>query len=294
MVARPSRPRLVRPVLVGVLACILLAPLVTAGYLLLRPAGASTPTPQPAAVRGPAADPAGQVVAWVLQNLPGYPILLTDTGMRNLLVSRGYPRADVGMLAAGTDAGQLATRPVPGDSRFLVITPGLRAAARQPNTATGALAARALANALPLAIFSDGASRVELSQPTGQSADLGQRARLLAARALIGTAGLTLDRAVVPAVTGGRLDLRVTSVLKLLAARHPTKLAGVEQDPAELRAGSPIRIIDIRLTGKGDQLLAGTLASLPSALRPAQYTQQSDSYQLVWLPDRAVGQPASR
>jgi hypothetical protein len=268
------------------LICALVASLLILGYLVFRPVGSgSTSAAQAAAAGRPATDPPGELVAWTLRNLPGDTRLLTDAGTRDVLVARGYPSAQLSVLGDSPDHS---------GAQFVVETAGVRRLADQPRSPAGALLRQALAGALPVAIFGAGPDRIVVSQLGGRRLELVAAPRRLAAgQALAHDAELTLDPPTASAVLSGRLDLRAAHLLTTLASGHRTELLALEQDPAERLAGTPIRVIDIRVAGNfGLQSLSRALAALPNEQRPAQFTQQDDGYQLVWLPDRAVSPPA--
>lgn len=278
------RRRLGSAVLVGMI-CVLAASLLILGYLVFRPVGSgSTSAAQAAATGQPVTDPPGQLVAWTLRNLPGYTKLLTDAGTRDVLVARGYPSAQLGVLSDS---------PEHSGAQLVIETAGVRRLADQPRSVAGAMLRQALAGALPVAIFGTGPDRIVVSQLGGRRLDQVDAPRRLAAgQALARDAELTLDPPTASAVLSGRLDLRAAHLLSTLASSHRTELLALEQDPAERLAGAPIRVIDIRVAGNfGLQSLSRALADLPDEQRPAQFTQRDDGYQLVWLPDRAASPP---
>jgi hypothetical protein len=277
------RRRLGSTVLAG-LICVLVASLLILGYLAFRPVGSGGTVAAQAATGRPATDPSAELMAWTVRNLPGDTRLLTDAGTRDVLVARGYPSAQLVVLDDSTDHS---------DAQLVIETAGVRRLADQPRSAADTLLRRALAGAVPMAIFGTGPDRIVVSQLGGRRFELLDAPRRLAAgRALVRDARLTLAPPTASAVLDGRLDLRAAHLLSTLASGHRTELLALEQDPAERLAGTPIRVIDIQVTGNFDlQWLSRALAGLPNELRPAQFTQQDGGCQLVWLPDRAASAP---
>jgi hypothetical protein len=226
-----------------------------------------------------------QAVSWTVTNLPHTVPLLADEAARGQLLVAGYPAAEVDTLGPAASSR--------GRARYLIVTPGVRAAASQPGSPTAQL----LATALPVAVFGSGQTRVEVSQldAMGEDLSVARQARVVAGAALLRNPGVRIPSALAPIASEGRLDLRAATLLAVLAARGQVVLSALSQDPSEALAGAPVRSIEFGLTaGGGGQAVAATVQALPGQFRPQQLQAQPDgSFRIVWLPDLSLTPPVS-
>ncbi len=153
---------------------------------------------------------------------------------------------------------------------YLISTPSARAAASGD-------VADALAASAPVALFGQGADRVEVRKvdPSG-AADLKSRMatdrsqRLQAGTSLLRNKHIHPNGAAKKTLTSGSLDLRADTVLAVLADKGDIQLIGLPQDPAEAAAGLPVR--DLTVTAPNTSALTITLDALPVSYRPLHIT----------------------
>ncbi|HMG44010.1 MAG TPA: hypothetical protein VK611_21945 [Acidimicrobiales bacterium] len=200
-------------------------------------------------------EPVVQAEAWVHANLAESPVrLVVDDAVWVDLVEAGIPVERLTgheAIALPDDVG----RPRPGegawaDHQVVLVTPALRAAA-PPDVLQGAV---------PLATFGSHDDRVELVRigaPPGAvhdgTAAAGQGAELA------DNPSVQMTTEVRRVLVGGRVDLRLMTTLVALGTARPYQVTAFPADPAEVEAGAPRRVAELRFATPGDALLAADI-----------------------------------
>lgn len=252
-----------------------------AAVVPVSPAAGSAPAPAGSAD----ADPSGQAIGWIADNLPASTKLLADPAIRAGLVTEAGRAGNVGDF---TDAAGQSS------ATYLIVTPTVRQAGTEPGSAV----ARMLAGALPVAVFGDGQERIEISQlgAMGTSLSTARQARVLAGQGLARNRQVTVDPGLADPISEGWLDLRAATTLAVLADQAQVQVLALPQSAPEQRAGAPIRILRFALTGTADPagLVAQTVSALPPNMRPMSSSRRPDgSFQISWLPDLALTPPVN-
>ncbi len=157
-------------------------------------------------------------------------------------------------------------------------------------TAAGGARARLVRLSLPLAVFGTGATAATMREilPDGTEAMARKRAdnadvQKTAGRELVRNAELVLDSATKTALLSGKVDLRVENVLSELASMGLVYVSDPQLDPAEARAGQPVRSVVI--STRDQRATQSMLSSMIAPYRPE--TMQLISPQklrLTWQP----------
>ena len=171
----------------------------------------------------------------------------------------------------------------PGGARYLIATQKLREDARRVDAVSSALR-----SSLPVAVFAEGGTRVEVRQlaPHGTVALARSWRHDLDARRQAGTGLLRNPRVHVAApakavLRRGGLDLRACVVVAALAEIADVRVVDIVIDAAA-RAGRPARRLTIWMR-RVDAALNQVLATLPPQIRPARVIAPAGrTRQLQW------------
>ena len=220
-------------------------------------AARTSSAPATSALRSAVAD---AVASWVAEALPRSARIAAPADLARLLRAHGF--------SAVTDLPAVGA--VPASVQWIVAPPAKRS------------------HALPVAQVGSGDGALEVwqsaprSSPAALQAVLKQdaAARVTAGAALADNPRLRTDPAVKGTVRTGRLDLRATTLLALLADATPVRLSQIVAVPAETALGRPARTIRIAVSDPA--ALRRTLAALPTSYRPAAVTSGGGLTTLRW------------
>lgn len=157
-------------------------------------------------------------------------------------------------------------------------------------TETGATALALRAQSLPVATFGTGAGVVSAREVLGSEVGAA-RSRLAAdaelrtgaGRELLANHGLVPDAALRALLQDGRVDIRAETVLSDLASLGRVEASDPTVDPAERRAGRPVRSLSVTSTDvRATQAL---LTSVAVPYRPDTVAMVSPhKLRLTWMP----------
>ena len=244
-----------------------------------KPAATSAqPTPTPVAVTGASFD---ETKAWIEANLERGTELTAQAKIAATLAADGY------QAHAFTTASRWST------DGFVVATPAIRQV-----VARSLAAAAAHTASFPVAVFGTAPQQIEVRMiVAGSDARLQARLardladRVEAGRDLVANRHVTAEGRSHALLRAGRIDLRATTVLAMLAAKTIIRINAVALDPAEAAAGRPVRTLTVSV--RYQSVLDDVLRTLTPEYAPIQVTPVgATTSQLVWgvglAPDHPV------
>ncbi len=248
-----------------------------AAVLLMHHRLAGTGTGTPARGSNTTAAAPGQpataaaVLSWVQRNLPPLSGVVAPEGLAKQLEAVGFTHV-VSDDRAGIDWSTV---------QFLIAGTGPRRPAL--------VAAELAGHGAPVAIFGTGSAELSVMQllaGTGSPAvrmKMDATVRTRAGEQLLANPAVHPDAAARSLLAAGRLDMRAATILATLAQNSEVAVGGFVQDPAEQRAGLPIRSMTITVPDL-DQANQAVFAAMslfhPSATKPTG----ADSERLTWSP----------
>ena len=243
------------------------------------PASSAPPTPAPVAVTGASFD---EAKAWIEANLAHGTTFAAPAKIARTLTADGYPAQ------AFTAVSRL------GPDGFVVSTPAIRQlvasrlAAEQSQTAS-----------LPVAVFGTPPQQIVIRMIVpGSTVRLQARLahdlsdRIEAGRNLVADRHVTAEGRSHSLLRAGRIDLRATTVLAMLAAKTIIRVNAVELDPAEAAAGRPVRTLTVSV--RYQSVLDDVLRTLAPEDAPKQVINYgANTSQLVWSVGLAPDHPVN-
>jgi hypothetical protein len=260
----------------GICAALVLIMVETAAVGIIRIA--MHRSSQPGAAAHPRALSANDAAAttWVVRDLPRDAVIVADFEVGTEL-SRSFSHVLV-VSAQGQDlpAG------IASYTAYVVSTAQLRADARSKHVLAGLVA-----SSVPVAVFGRGraAAIVRQASAARPAQVIARRreereARQAAEYELLSNRALRASVQAQRFLRTGDLDMRVATVLVLMADKGAITVAHVLPFRAEMLAGLPARVVDVRAT-KAASL--GVLAGLPAQYRLASNRLLSDgTHRLTW------------
>jgi hypothetical protein len=223
--------------------------------------GSASATPS----RPAQANTASTMTKWAEVNLSKAAVIVADPSVLAGLRTEGFTKVHADTEAAGLDwhtVDYLIGPTSGGDD--------------------SSLRAALLRSSVPVAVFGTQASAMKVAQvfASGSADVLADQRKDRTDRQLAG-AQLAKNPNVIASglsrtvLSSGELDLRTATVLALLAQQDQVRLTATAQDPAEKRAGLPIRIVTITVDQPQDA--ETVLGGLPVAYQPRSVTTISES-----------------
>ena len=200
-------------------------------------------------------EPLAQAETWVRANLDGSTVrLVVDDVAWVDLVEAGIPVERLTghtALALPDDVG----RPQPGEGRWADHQVVLSTAALRADAPAGVLR-----DAVPLAVFGVGDDRVELVRiGAPPEAVHDEAAAADQGAALAQNPSVQLTTAARRVLVGGRVDLRLMTTLVALGTARPYEVSAFPADRAEVEAGAPRRVAELRFATPEDARLAADI-----------------------------------
>jgi hypothetical protein len=215
-----------------------------------------------------------QVLAWAKANLSPQSVIATDDATLIALKNAGF------ISATTFDTG---ARLAPATVDYLLSMPGVTASPEQ---------SALIAMSLPLAIWGSGANTATMRQifvagaATAQTDQAKDGALRHTGGAQLGqNPGITADVTAQAALLAGNLDLRAQNVCAVLATSGHIFLSVNALDPAEQRAGLPIRSITV--TASNASSMQVVLAALTPPFVPKITAIAPGKVTLTWPPQVA-------
>lgn len=233
-----------------------------------RPPAATTPANSPTAAP-PANNAQHAALQWVVAQLPSSSPVFSDAATAGLL----------------GQAGRAAVQSRPQSWRsadWVLATPQLRRLAGSVKRVH-----KALASAVPVAIFGSGPTRVEIGRllPGGRRAAVRAMAadadvRRTAELQLLRNRRVHIDAAARRAFATGAVDLRAATLLAVVSRSSDVTVTAVSIDPAEHAAELPARRLVLAFAN--DLALPDALAVLPPPYRPSLIQGSNQRCRVTW------------
>ena len=236
----------------------------------------------PKASAPPTGDQEGrtQLITWSIQNLARNSVIVADRATATRLQSAGFGNAH-----NDSDGTDLSSDKV----NYLMSVPGsdnsspIRSQCARGAIQVAAFGASATPTTVALVSADDQAQIAAL-----QSANAAGRKQ--AGRQLSANPNFTSNLGPEGQLISGRLDLRAETVLALLTQQTRVTLTSTTADPAEAKAGLPVRTITIHVSDPSQ--VTATLDELPATYKPTGVDQSADgTFDLQWPVAAATLQP---
>ena len=210
------------------------------------------------------AEPLQQAETWAVTNLRDTPVrLVADDAVWVDLVEAGLSPQQVAAATAfdlPDDVGPPA--PGPWSDYDVVLSTGTVRDIPE--------AAAALRGSVVLATFGTGADRVEIRRIGAPAGESGGADVVAQGEGLARNPSVLLTDEARAALVAGEVDSRVMTVLVALATDDPLEVVGFPADPAEIDAGVPRRVVELRFGSRDEARAAATVLEAQQApYRPA-------------------------